>query len=72
MFYLIEESLKEISQEELKDRKEQFVAVLSPEEWEKYRDSFDMGIELDPDSSEIFTTKAEVNYDSLTGSFSGS
>ena len=70
MFYLIEESLKEISQEELKDRKEQFVAVLSPEEWEKYRDSFDMGIELDPDSSEIFTTKAEVNYDSLTGSFS--
>ena len=70
MFYLIEESLREISQEELKDSKEQFVAVLSSEEWEKHRDSFDMGIELDPDSSEIFTTKAEVNYDSLTGSFS--
>ena len=37
MFYLIEESLREISQEELKDSKEQFVAVLSSEEWEKYR-----------------------------------
>ena len=28
-----------------------------------------MGIDIDPDLSEIFLTKAEVNYDSLTGSF---
>ncbi len=70
MFYLIEETLKEVSREELTASKKQYVAVLSFEEWKQYRDSFDLGIEMDPDLSEIFTTKAEVNYDSLTGSFS--
>ena len=70
MFFLIEESLRECSREELQNNKNQFVAVLSSAEWKEYRDSFDMGIELDPDGSDIFTTKAEVNFDSLTGSFS--
>ncbi len=70
MFYLIEETLKEVSREELTASKKQYVAVLSFEEWKQYSDSFDLGIEMDPDLSEIFTTKAEVNYDSLTGSFS--
>ena len=70
MFYLIEETLKEVSREELTASKKQYVAVLSFEEWKQYGDSFDLGIEMDPDLSEIFTTKAEVNYDSLTGSFS--
>ena len=70
MFYLIEETLKEVSGKELTESKKQYVAVLSFEEWKQYRDSFDLGIEMDPDLSEIFTTKAEVNYDSLTGSFS--
>ena len=70
MFYKIEESLTETTWEDISKGGVQFVAVLSSGEWVKYRDSFDMGIELDPDGSEIFTTKAEVNYDSLTGSFS--
>ena len=70
MFYLIEETLKEVSREELTASKKQYVAVLSFDEWKQYSDSFDLGIEMDPDLSEIFTTKAEVNYDSLTGSFS--
>jgi len=70
MFFLIKESLREAGREELQNSSEQFVAVLSSAEWNEYRDSFDMGIEIDPESSEIFTTKAEVNYDSLTGSFS--
>ncbi len=70
MFYLIEETLKEVSREELTASKKQYVAVLSFEEWKQHSDSFDLGIEIDPDLSEIFTTKAEVNYDSLTGSFS--
>ena len=30
---------------------------------------FDMGIELEPDAAHIHNTKAEVNYDSLTGTF---
>ncbi len=70
MFFLIKESLQEAGREELQNSSEQYVAVLSSVEWNKYRDSFDMGIEIDPEPSEIFTTKAEVNYDSLTGSFS--
>ncbi len=70
MFFLIEESLKEVSGEELRHADSSYVAILSSEEWERIRDSFDMGIELEPDISDIYTTKAEVNYDSLTGSFS--
>ena len=47
----------------------QFVAVLTTPEWERERESFDMGIDLDLDTLDIHNTKAEVNYDSLTGSF---
>ncbi len=69
MYYLIEETLKDATQEEVMTAKSQYVAILSSEEWRKERDFFEMGIDLEPDVSEIFTTKAEVNYDSLTGSF---
>ena len=47
----------------------QYVAVMSPVEWIEKRESFKMGIELDPTETEIISTKADVNYDSLTGSF---
>ena len=70
MFYLIEEMLKETKREELKNSDKQYVAVVSSDEWKQDRDSFEMGIDIDADISEIYTTKAEVNYDSLTGSFS--
>ncbi len=70
MFYLIEENLREISREDLKKADKQYVAVLSSQEWKSGRDSFEMGIDIEPDMSEIYTTKAEVNYDSLTGTFS--
>ncbi|MCR5508122.1 MAG: magnesium transporter CorA [Lachnospiraceae bacterium] len=69
MFFLIGELLKEVSKEEIKGTDKQYVAVISFEEWKESRDSFEMGIDLEPDISEIYTTKAEVNYDSLTGSF---
>ena len=69
MFFAIEETLNEVSREELKRTNKQFVAVLSFEEWKANKDSFEMGIDIEPDLSEIFLTKAEVNYDSLTGSF---
>ncbi|MBR2531347.1 MAG: magnesium transporter CorA [Lachnospiraceae bacterium] len=45
-----------------------FAAVLSTEEWRQAKARFDMGIELEP-VSDVRMTKAEVNYDSLTGSF---
>ena len=69
MFFEIDETLREIDRKDLKKTNKQFVAVLTFEEWKKMRDSFEMGIDIDPDLSDIFLTKAEVNYDSLTGTF---
>ncbi|MCR5502666.1 MAG: magnesium transporter CorA [Lachnospiraceae bacterium] len=70
MFYVIGETLLAVSREELKKTDRQYVAVITYEEWKESRDSFEMGIDMDQNISEIYTTKAEVNYDSLTGSFS--
>ena len=67
--YQIKEILTECRAEELRKGDFQFVAVLTPEEWKSLADSFDMGIELEMDLEAVHTTKAEVNYDSLTGSF---
>ncbi|MCR5213779.1 MAG: magnesium transporter CorA [Eubacterium sp.] len=70
MYYMIKSSLSECSFEELQQRDYQYVAVLTPEEWKKNQQKFDMGIELDINMDDIHNTKAEVNYDSLTGTFS--
>ncbi len=72
MYFLIGESLQEVSKEDIQKADRQYVAVISFDEWKQNRDSFKMGIDIESESysSEIYTTKAEVNYDSLTGSFS--
>ena len=69
MFFLIEESLRPVSREDLKSAKSQYVAVMNSEQWQKTKDSFEMGIDIDFGLDDIFLTKAEVNYDSLTGTF---
>ncbi len=69
-YYLLEQNMRECGAEELHAQTErQYVAVLTTPEWERERDMFDMGIELEPDAGNIHNTKAEVNYDSLTGTF---
>ena len=69
-YYLLEESLRPCGAEELQNPAgRRYVAVLSSPEWERERDRFDMGIELDLDAGNIHNTKAEGNYDSLTGTF---
>lgn len=70
MLYLINETLTPVSENEWLKSSGQYVAVLTLDKWREHRDKFNMGIDMDPDITEIFTTKAEVNYDSLTGSFS--
>ncbi len=70
MYYLIKSSLTECSAAECHNSEFQYVAVLTFEEWQKEQSSFDMGIELDINENDIHNTKAEVNYDSLTGTFS--
>ena len=69
-YYLLADIIQPCTAEELPARKDcKYVAVLTTPEWAQNRDRFDMGIELEPDTGDIHNTKAEVNYDSLTGSF---
>ena len=70
MYYYIKNTLEKAKKLDLKGKNGQFVAVLTSAEWLENRDKFDMGIEMDIDLSVIHSTKAEVNYDSLTGTFS--
>ncbi|MBR3355829.1 MAG: magnesium transporter CorA [Oscillospiraceae bacterium] len=69
-YYLLEESVKPCSSEELHNcTDKQYVAVLTTSEWKRERNLFDLDIELEPDVRNIHNTKAEVNYGSLTGTF---
>ena len=69
-YYLLEETMRPCEAGDLQGRTGiQYVAVLTTPEWERERERFDMGIELEPDAVHIHNTKAEVNYDSLTGTF---
>lgn len=70
MYYLIKDTLVECDMEECHKDEYQYVAILTSEEWQDRKDSFEMGIDLEPEILEIHNTKAEVNYDSLTGTFS--
>ena len=70
MYYLIKNQLEECTAEECHTSGVPYVAVLTPEEWQTERPGFDMGIDLDLKIKNILNTKAEVNYDSLTGNFS--
>ena len=69
MYYLIKNIIEPCYVEDLHGSAHPYIAVLSPEEWQSERDSFNMGIDLEPDVKNIHNTKAEVNYDSLTGTF---
>lgn len=70
MYYQICETLKETSIEEILKGECCYAAVLSPAEWILNREKFKMGIDLDMDIEPPLMSKAEVNYDSLTGGFS--
>ena len=70
MFYLIKNKLEECSLKEcLMQDDSQYVAILNTAEWEREKDSFDLGIDMDLNLNEIHNTKIEVNIDSLTGTF---
>ena len=69
-YYLLAETMQPCTEKEaLAHADPRYVAVLTTEEWSRDREHFDMGIELDLDALDIHNTKAEVNYDSLTGTF---
>lgn len=69
-YYLLADTMKPCTGKELHAQNDyKYVAVLTTPEWKQERERFDMGIELEPDAGDIHNTKAEVNYDSLTGTF---
>ena len=69
-YYLLKETLETCTAKELSAAGEaKYVALLTSAEWQRESERFDMGIELDPTAREIHSTKAEVNFDSLTGTF---
>ena len=70
MFYVIGETLEVSDFESCRSGEKPYAAVLNMAEWQQMKDSFDLGIDLEMNLSEIYGTKAEVNYDSLTGTFS--
>lgn len=69
MYYIIKETLEPCTKSDLINSKNQYVICLTSKEWTEQKDSFDIGIEFEPNLSEIFVTQAELNYDSITGTF---
>ena len=68
--YLLKETIERCPEGELPLSGEAiFAAVLTTAEWKSQGERFRMDIEIDPIAREIHSTKAEVNYASLTGSF---
>ena len=63
--YEINETLVEMKDGQESSR--EFVVTLTPDEWQHYRDTFNMGIDIDPSTIEALDMQAEVNYDSITG-----
>ncbi len=70
MYFLIKNSLVSVETLDFRKSKNQYVAVISSSEWQEHKELFDMGIEMELDPELIHSTKVDVNYDSLTGSFS--
>ncbi len=70
MYYYIKNTLEKADKLDLKRVNAKFAAILTSAEWLERNKDFDMGIEMDIDPASIDSTKAEVNYDSLTGTFS--
>ena len=69
-YYLLTDTVQPCEEEDLFGQTGyKYVAVLTTSEWARDRDRFDIGIELELDPNDIHNTKAEVNYDSLTGTF---
>ncbi|KHD45098.1 magnesium transporter CorA family protein [Streptococcus hongkongensis] len=69
MYYHILETLKPTTFKECFTANYPFVAILKPEEWQTLQHDLHMGIDIDFNILSANSTKAEVNLDSLTGTF---
>lgn len=69
MYYKIGERIETFEPKSFDNIPFQYIAVISSEEWINSNRKFNMGIEWDFNFDEITSTGAEVNIDSLTGTF---
>ena len=70
MYYSIREILEPVAEPVIGQDDAQYVALLSCSAWRAQKEQFDLGFDIEePENAEIFTTHAQVNYDSLTGTF---
>nr|MCR4776723.1 magnesium transporter CorA [Saccharofermentans sp.] len=69
MYYKIGERIEPFEPKSFDNIPFQYIAVISSEEWINSNRKFNMGIEWDFNFDEITSTGAEVNIDSLTGTF---
>ncbi|MBQ7501626.1 magnesium transporter CorA [bacterium] len=67
--YLIKDTLQECSIDDILQKNGPYAAVLSEEEWKREREHFDVGIDIEPCLIDILVSEANVNYDSITGTF---
>ena len=70
MYYLIEQTLRPVTEEEYRKSRKARVAVLNKEEWEKEKKDLPFSEEIDRELEEMLTSEANVNFDSLSGTFS--
>lgn len=69
MYYLIKESLTATDFETCIKKECPYVAVLDKKTFMEQQEAFGFGIDIEAADDEIHLTKAEVNFDSLTGMF---
>ena len=70
MYYSIRETLEPVAEPVIGQDDAQYVSLLSYSAWRAQKEQFDLGFDIEePENAEIFTTHAQVNYDSLTGTF---
>ena len=68
--YVLENTLREIDSLDAVPEGKQYAAVVDRGEWERLKPDLGIRIDLEFDVDHILTTEADVNRESLTGSFS--
>lgn len=67
--YRIKEKMEPVAPKSFQNLPYQYVITMKSAEWNRKKAVFDIGMDLDPDLQDTGSTRAEVNYDSLTGGF---
>ena len=67
--YRIKEKMEPVTPKDFKNLPYQYVVTMKSAEWTRRKEKFDIGMDLDPDLQDTGSTRAEVNYDSVTGGF---